>query len=362
MKVLILTNLDVGLYRFRIELVKELLKEHEVIISMPDGDFVNEFEIIGCTVVKTDMDRRGINPIRDLKLLSAYRRILKSVKPDMVITYTIKPNVYGGFLCRKKRIPYVVNITGLGTAFQEDGFLKSIVTLLYRIGLKKAKVVFFENEENRQTLIQNKITTEKQSCLMPGAGVNVETYPLSPYPADNEITRFLFMGRVMREKGINELFTAMHRLHKDQVQCELTVLGSYEEDYAESVKKYSQEGWLDYKGFQEDVKPFIEQSHCFVLPSWHEGMANTNLECASMGRPVITSNIHGCLEAVEDGVSGFLCDKQDPDDLYRVMKEFTNLTYEQRKAMGLAGRKRMETLFDKRVVVKKTMNRLFDEK
>lgn len=360
MKVLILTNLDVGLYRFRIELVKELLKEHEVIISMPDGDFVNEFEIIGCTVVKTDMDRRGINPIRDLKLLSAYRRILKSVKPDMVITYTIKPNVYGGFLCRKKRIPYAVNITGLGTAFQKDGFLKSIVTLLYRIGLKKAKVVFFENEENRQTLIQNKITTEKQSCLMPGAGVNVETYPLSPYPADNEITRFLFMGRVMREKGINELFTAMHRLHKDQVQCELTVLGSYEEDYAERVKKYSQEGWLDYKGFQEDVKPFIEQSHCFVLPSWHEGMANTNLECASMGRPVITSNIHGCLEAVEDGVSGFLCNKQDPDDLYRVMKEFTDLTYEQRKAMGLAGRKRMETLFDKRVVVKKTMNRLFD--
>lgn len=360
MKVLILTNLDVGLYRFRIELVNELLKHHEVIISMPDGEFVEEFEKIGCTVFKTDIDRRGINPIHDIKLVVTYRKIFKSVKPDMVITYTIKPNIYGGFLCRCKRIPYAVNITGLGTAFQNSGLLKSFVTFLYRIGLKKAKVVFFENEENRQTLINNKITTEEQSCLLPGAGVNVETYPLSPYPSDNEITRFLFMGRVMKEKGIDELFTAMHRLYEDQTQCKLTVLGSYEEDYAESVKKYSHEGWLDYKGFQEDVKPFIEQSHCFVLPSWHEGMANTNLECASMGRPVITSNIHGCLEAVEDGVSGFLCNKQDPDDLYRVMKEFTGLSYEQRRTMGLVGRKRMEELFDKNVVVQKTIDGLFD--
>ena len=359
MKVLILTNLDVGLYRFRIELVKELLKEHEVIISLPDGDFVDEFEKIGCTVFKTDMDRRGINPIHDIKLLVAYRKILKSVKPDMVITYTIKPNIYGGILCRYKRIPYAVNITGLGTAFQNSGLLKSFVTFLYRIGLKKAKVVFFENEENRQTLINNQITTEEQSCLLPGAGVNIETYPLTPYPTDNEITQFLFMGRVMKEKGIDELFSAMHRLHEENVPCKLVVLGSYEEDYANKVNECSQEGWLDYKGFQEDVKPFIERSHCFVLPSWHEGMANTNLECASMGRPVITSNIHGCLEAVEDGVSGFLCNKQDADDLYRVMKEFVGLSYKQRKEMGLAGRKRMEKLFDKRVVVKRTTDYLF---
>ena len=302
MRVLIIGNNDTGLYLFRREIIVELINlGHKVFASVPDGRDSSRIQLLGCPVIKADMDRRGINPIHDIKLLFAYRKIIKSVKPDMVITYTIKPNVYGGYLCRRKRIPYAVNITGLGTAFQNDGLLKLFVTFLYRIGLKRAKVVFFENEENRQTLIHNKITTEKQSCLMPGAGVNVETYPLSPYPADNEITRFLFMGRVMKEKGIDELFTAMHRLHEDQVQCKLTVLGSYEEDYAERVKKYSQEGWLDYKGFQEDVKPFIEQSHCFVLPSWHEGMANTNLECASMGRPVITSNIHGCLEAVENG-------------------------------------------------------------
>lgn len=359
MKVLILTNFDVGLYRFRIELVKKLLEEHEVFISMPDGVFVKEFEKMGCTVIRTEMDRRGINPIHDIKLFVGYLKTLKSVEPDMVITYTIKPNVYGGFLCRCKRIPYAVNITGLGTAFQNNCLLKIFVTYLYRIGLKKAKVVFFENEENRQTLISNKITTEIQSCLLPGAGVNIDTYPLASYPIDNEVTQFLFMGRVMKEKGIDELFVAMHRLYVENAPCKLVVLGDYEENYEDRVNEYSQEGWLDYKGFQEDVKPFIEQSHCFVLPSWHEGMANTNLECASMGRPVITSNIHGCLEAVEDGVNGFLCNQQDPDDLYRVMKQFIGLSYEQRKAMGLAGRKRMETLFDKKVVVKRTMDCMF---
>ena len=354
-------NSDKGLYLFRREIIVELIsKGHKVIALVPYGKEAKKIELLGCSVIKTDIDRRGMNPINDIKLLSTYWRILKKVSPDLVITYTIKPNVYGGYLCKRKRIPYAANITGLGTAFQKKGLLKSFVTFLYRIGLKKAKVVFFENEENRQTLINNQITTEEQSCLLPGAGVNVETYPLTPYPTDNEITCFLFMGRVMKEKGIDELFSAMHRLHGENVPCKLVVLGSYEEDYANKVNECSQEGWLDYKGFQEDVKPFIEQSHCFVLPSWHEGMANTNLECASMGRPVITSNIHGCLEAVEDGVSGFLCNKQDPNDLYRVMKKFIGLSFEQRKEMGLAGRKRMEKLFDKRVVVKETMEKIFD--
>ena len=164
------------------------------------------------------------------------------------------------------------------------------------------------------------------------------------------------MGRIMAEKGIDELFEAMQHLVSDGINCELHLLGSYEENYKAKIEKYEAEGWLHYYGYQKDVRPFIEESHCFVLPSWHEGMANTNLECAASGRPVITSNIYGCLEAVEDEVSGYLCEKQNADDLYRVMKQFTKLSYDERKAMGLAGRKRMEMLFDKRDVVKDTMN------
>ena len=360
MKILILTNLDVGLYQFRKELLEELIKnKHDVSISLPSGKLIETLVNMGCKYIDTELDRRGLNPIKDLKLSNQYFSTVKEIHPDFVITYTIKPNVYGGLVCRFKNIPYAVNITGLGTAFQKSGILRLFVKTLYKIGLKKAKVVFFENEENRQIFIEEKIVKEEQTCLLNGAGVNVERYSITEYPKDTGVTRFLFMGRVMKEKGVDELFAAMRKLHFEKAPCELVMLGSYEEDYESIIDRYSQEGWLKYYGYQEDVKPFIAQSHCFVLPSWHEGMANTNLECASMGRPVITSNIHGCLEAVEDGVSGFLCEKQNSDDLYNVMKKFMSLPYGERKAMGLAGRKRMEDIFDKRKVVAKTISRLF---
>ena len=150
----------------------------------------------------------------------------------------------------------------------------------------------------------------------------------------------------------------MRRLRTGGIDCTLDVLGGYEEDYKAKIEQYESDGWLHYHGYQLDVRPFIAQSHCFVLPSWHEGMANTNLECASSGRPIITSNIHGCKEAVENGVSGYLCKKQDVCDLANVMKRFTKLSYDERKEMGLQSRQRMERLFDKRSVVYKTLNYL----
>jgi galacturonosyltransferase len=230
---------------------------------------------------------------------------------------------------------------------------------MYKVSLKKAKVVFFENEENRQIFIQEKIVPEKRTCLLMGAGVNLQRYQPTEYPY-GDTTKFLFMGRVMREKGIDELFAAMKALIADGFHAELDILGGYEEDYKTVIEKYKHEGWLHYHGQQRDVRPFIAASHSFVLPSWHEGMANTNLECAASGRPIITSNIHGCLEAVEDGVSGYLCEKKNADSLYQAMKKFIELSYEERKAMGLAGRKRMEEVFDKRKVVEETISKLIE--
>lgn len=357
MKVMILANNDVGLYQFRKELIEELLKEHKVVISLPYGDFVKPLEDIGCNFIDTPVDRRGINPIKDLKLFFTYLKILRRVKPDLVITYTIKPNVYGGSACRFMKIPYAVNITGLGTAFENGGMLKKIVTVMNKVGCKKAKVVFFENEGNRQIFIQEKIVEESQTHRLNGAGVNLEKYEVAPYPGGEKV-KFLFMGRIMAEKGIDELFEAMQHLVSDGINCELHLLGFYEENYKEKIEKYEAEGWLHYYGYQKDVRPYIEESHCFVLPSWHEGMANTNLECAAMGRPVITSKIHGCLEAVNEGGSGYLCQRQDADDLYQAMKKFSMLSYDERKAMGLAGRKRMEDIFDKKKVVKETLKEL----
>lgn len=357
MKVLILTNNDVGLYNFRKELIAELLKENEIAISCPEGDLIRPFESMGCKFVDTPVDRRGVNPKTDLKLFFQYRKVLKVEEPDLVITYTIKPNIYGCSACRLSGIPYAANITGLGTAFQNENLLKKLVTAMYRFSLKKAKVVFFENEENRTLFINSGIVRTDKTCLLNGAGVNLEHYQVTDYPV-GDTTKFLFLGRVMKEKGIDELFSVMQRLRADGIDCSLDVVGKYEEDYKVKIDRYEAEGWLHYYGYQKDVRPYIADTHCFVLPSWHEGMANTNLECAASGRPVITSNIHGCLEAVEDGVSGYLAKKKNIEDLYRAMKKFTKLSYEERRSMGLAGRKRMEEMFDKRQVVKETIDRL----
>lgn len=362
MKLLILSNNDVGLYQFRRELIGELINKHELLLSLPYGDLVAPLVDMGCAFIDTPLDRRGINPVTDAKLLWRYVRMLLREKPALVITYTIKPNIYGGLVCRVLRIPYAANITGLGTAFQKKGALRTLVTTLYKVALKKARVVFFENAENQQVLLDKGIVKQTQCCLLSGAGVNLQRYAFTPYPTEVGPVRFLFMGRVMREKGVEELFTAMERLHGEGYACTLDVLGNYEEHYEARIRACEAAGWLRYHGYQTDVRPFIENAHCFVLPSYHEGMANTNLECAAMGRPLITSRIHGCQEAVVEGESGLLCRAQDADSLYEVMKAFVVLPYEKKAAMGRAGRVHMEAVFDKNKVVKATLEGLRGQK
>ncbi len=357
-KILIMANNDVGLYQFRGLLIETLLAEgQDVYISDPDGECIRTLENMGCHFIDTPIDRRGINPIRDFKLLLHYFKILKQVKPDLVITYTIKPNVYGGFASRMKNIPYAANITGLGTTFQNEGILKKLVVFLYKTSMKSAKVVFFENSENMRIFRELFICREQQCKLLNGAGVDLEKFEYLAYPTD-EMTRFLFIGRVMKEKGVDELFAAMKQLHDEGVNCVLDVVGAFEEDYEPLMEQYVEEGWLNYHGHQKDVRPFIEKAHCFVLPSWHEGMANTNLECSASGRPIITSNIPGCREAVIDGVSGLLCECKNKNSLYAAMNKFISITHKQREEMGVAGRKHMEEVFDKKKVVKETMKGL----
>lgn len=358
-KILIIANNAGGLYDFRGDLIKKLVSlGHTVTASVPATENVEELVSIGCKVIDTPVDRRGMNPIKDLDLVTKYNKILNQIKPDIVLTYTIKPNVYGGFLCRLKNISYAVNITGLGSTFQNEGLLKKLVTAMYKVSAKKAKVVFFENIENLETFVKLGIAKHEQTQLLNGAGVNLEKFKFEEYPIENGTTRFLFMGRVMAEKGVNELFNAMDRLYNDGYKVNLDLLGNYEEDYKTIIDKYEKKGWLKYHGYQEDVKPFIKNSHCFVLPSWHEGMANTNLESGAMGRPVITSNIHGCLEAVVNGKTGFLVEPKNADSLYEKFKEFIELPYDKKCEMGRESHNHIAKNFDKKDVVEKTIQRL----
>ncbi|MDU3411315.1 glycosyltransferase family 4 protein [Clostridium sp.] len=357
MKILILANYDVGLFQFRKELIERLLNENQVVIALPYGELIEPLKKMGCSYVNVSVDRRGKNPLTDISLLLNYFRLIRNLRPDLVITYTIKPNTYGGIVARLLKVNYVINITGLGTAFQKESCLKKMVVKMYKLACKDAKTVFFENSANRDIFVNNSIISKNQACLLNGAGVNLTKYAIMDYPQE-KTTRFLFMGRVMKEKGIDELFSAMEMLKKENYNVELDILGGYEENYEEKIRRYTKDGWLKYHGYQKEVRPFINKSHCFVLPSWHEGMANANLECAASGRPIITSNIPGCKEAVIDGVSGYLADVKNVNSLYNVMKKFLHLSHKEKIEMGMAGRKHMEDFFDKELVVDKTIEHM----
>ena len=357
-RIAILANHSGGLYDFRKDLIAELKKYASVTVAVPHNDRWDELLRLADRVIELPIDRRGMNPLHDSKLFHQYRAILKKVKPDLVLTYTIKPNIYGGLACRMAHIPYAVNITGLGSAIENGGWLKRFVLTLYKPVLAGAKVVFFENAGNRDTLAAAGVVPRGRDVVLHGAGVNLEDYPCQPYPQEGAV-HFLFVGRVMHEKGVDELFAAAKRMKQEyDGGVEFHIVGSFEEGYKPLMDELEQTGVVKYHGYQSDMKPFYAMASCIVLPSYHEGMSNVLLEAAASGRPLITSDIPGCREAVEDSVSGYLCPAKDADALYEAMRRFVELPQESRTEFGRRGRERMEQRFSKTAVVAETIKHL----
>lgn len=357
-EILILANHSGGLYDFRKDLIAELKKHANVTVAVPHNDRWAELLNLVNRVIELSVDRRGMNPLHDSKLFHQYRAILKEVKPDLVLTYTIKPNIYGGLACRMAHIPYAVNITGLGSAIENGGWLKKFVLALYKPALKGARVVFFENARNRDTLAATGVVPKGHDVVLNGAGVNLEDYPYQPYPQEGAV-RFLFVGRVMHEKGVDELFAAAKRMKQEYGDgVEFHIVGSFEEGYKPLMDELEQAGVVKYHGYQSDMKRFYAMASCVVLPSYHEGMSNVLLEAAASGRPLITSDIPGCREAVENGVSGYLCLAKDANVLYDTMQCFVELPGNRQAEMGRRGRWLMEQKFSKTAVVAETIKHL----
>ena len=352
-KILIITNHSYMLYRFRKELIQKLLEDSEVVISTPFVGHEADLKELGANCIKTEVDRRSINPFTDLKLLRTYKTILKQEKPDLVITYSIKPNIYTGYLCGKMKIPFCANVQGLGTAFQK-ALLSNLVTVMYRTAFRKVETVFFENQANAQAFVRRRILPAKKEVVLSGAGINLEEYRYRQYP-DNEKVHFLYLGRIMKEKGMDELFGAVEQLRKDGCEFILDLVGFFEDEYKKQVEQLQSEGIVRFYGFQENPKPYYAQTDCVVLPSYHEGMSNVLLEAAASGRAIITTDIPGCREAVDNGKSGMLCKVKSTDSLYKAMKRFTELSREKRELLGKAGREKMEREFDKKKVVEETV-------
>ena len=360
-KILILANHYNTLRIFRRELICALSKNNEVFIVIPPCDDENKkiLESYGADVKFLKMERRGMNPIKDLTLLLRYNSIIKKNHPDKVITYTIKCNIYGAMICKWKKIPCYVNVTGLGSTYQKNGLTRKFVSMLYKVSLSKTKYIFFENSGNRDTLVNEGIVKVGQTVVMPGAGVNLSEFSACQYPLPNEPIRFLFVGRIMKEKGVDELFYAIKKIKQKFEMVSFDFIGWYEDNYKTMVEELQNEGYVRFYGFQSDVRPFIRKAHCIVLPSYHEGMSNTLLEGAAMCRPLITSNIHGCMEAVQNGRTGYLVEVGNAEDLYEKMLKFIKLPYEEKIKMGINGRNYMKEMFNKETVVNKTMQVLF---
>lgn len=355
-RVLILANYDVGLYKFRKELIEELVKKYEVYIALPDGEYIKEFKKMGCHFVETNVDRRGTNIISDINLLRFYKKTMKKILPDIVLSYTIKPNIYGGIIAKQLKIPYIANITGLGTALENDGWLKNILVKLYRYSLTDAKRVFFQNRRNMSYFEENKIAIDLHD-LLPGSGVNIDDFKVLDYPNGDEIN-FVFISRIMKDKGIDHYLEAAKYIKNKHDNVNFHICGFSEENYEDTLTELHSNGIIIYHGMINNIQKILENMHCIVHPSYHEGMSNVLLEAASSGRPIIASNIPGCKEIFDDGKTGFSFPKKNTKELIKTIERFIHLNNEERKQMGLDGRKKMEQEFDRQIVVEKYLKEI----
>ncbi|AYW46465.1 glycosyltransferase family 4 protein [Tetragenococcus koreensis] len=350
-KVLFLVNHDVVIYNFRRELVEHLLSEnYQVIISSPYGERIDQLIEMGCVYDEVKIERHSTNPLDDMKLFLYYKKIMKKYEPDVVLTYTIKPNVYGAMAAKIAKIPCIANITGLGTALEKKGVMQKITLTLYKIAFSKISKVFFQNTENLEFFREHGIAT-KRHRLLPGSGVNLNHFQLMDYPPD-DVVKFVFVSRIMKEKGIDQYLGMAEYIKQKYPNVEFHILGFCEDSYEKVLKKMQQRNIIKYHGMQSDVRNFHKFSHCTIHPTYYpEGMSNVLLESAACGRPIITTNRSGCREIIDDEVNGYIVEQEDTNDLIEKVEKFLSLNFEEKKAMGLAGRKKVEREFDRKIIV-----------
>lgn len=352
-KILFLANHFITLYSFRKELIKRLVEAgNEVYLSLPDSEENTYFSDLGCKIVKTEIDRRGVNPVKDLKLISFYKKMIPQIDPDIIFSYTIKPNIYGTIASNGK-YKQVCNVTGTGATFLEKSAVSEICKFLYRISVKKCYKVFFQNTGDRDFFVKNKMVADNHEML-PGSGCNLEEHPFVPMP-DDETIRFIFIGRVMRLKGIDQYLGAAKLIKGKYPNTEFLIAGwNEEEEYKATVDEYQKDGTVNYIGFRKDISDWIAKCHCTVLPSHGgEGVPNVLLESAATGRACIASKINGSTDVVEDGVTGYLFETGDEKDLAAKMEKFILLSKEEKLKMGTAGRAKIEKEFNREIVIQK---------
>lgn len=359
MKVLFLSNSFGALANFRYEFILRLLEEkHQVFLCFPFGENTEKLDGTGCQCIDIPLTRMGTNPVQEIKLINAYRKVIRQVKPDVIFSYTIKPNIYGGLAAQKENVPIVQSVTGLGTALENPGLLRGITTVLYRQACKKSRRVFCQNEEIMEFFQKNHIGQDHLARVA-GSGVNLDHFRYLPYPQGKTID-FLYIARIRKEKGIDQYLDAAEKIKEEHPETVFHVVGFCDDEaYLKILAEKQAQGIIIYHGEQKDMLPFQKMNCCTVHPTYYpEGMSNVLLESAACGRPIITTDRSGCREAIEDGVNGFICKQRDSKDLVRQIEKILNMTWEQKEEMGRAGRRKMECEFDRKQVIDRYIDEL----
>lgn len=357
MKIVLTVNAAWNIWNFRKPLVEALIANgHQVTLLAPRDDSVPKLEALGCQFRHLDMGVKSLNPVPDFVLLLRLRRVFKDIRPDVVLSFTIKNNIFGALAAKSVGVPFVPNVTGLGTAFLSGPVLERLVVRLYKTAFRGLPIVFFQNEDDRELFLNRGMTTENQVLLLPGSGINLEYFATAPYPVKDDAPRFLMIARLLRDKGVFEYVEAARLVKATYPQVRFQLLGATDAQNRtavdrDTVLQWDQDGVIEYLGTTDDVRPAIAEAHCVVLPSYREGAPRTLIEAAAMARPLIATKVPGCRAVIDEGTTGFLCDAKNAQSLAGACRKFLEQSHQARIAMGRAGRAKMEREYDKALVV-----------
>lgn len=367
MKVAIVLNTSWNIYNFRMGLINSMIKEGIEVYAIAPRDIYTQYLLDNKVRFEPiTMDSTGTNPVKDFALTLELYKIYKKVEPDVVLHFTIKPNLYGTFAARMLNIPSINNVSGLGTIFLNKNITTNIALFMYKMAFRFPSKIFFQNEFDRQVFLDLRLINNKISEIIPGSGIDTDHFRPSLSISNSKFT-FLVVSRLIIDKGILEYVEAARLLKEKGIDAEFQILGAKDPNHRRGISEkmideWVEQGLITYLGVTKDVRKFINQADCIVLPSYREGTPRTLLEAASLAKPIVTTNVPGCNNVVDDGFNGFLCNLKDAEDLALNMIKIINLNNSERQQMGENSRKKVERQFDEKIVIEKYMNAIFNIK
>lgn len=358
MKVAIVLNTSWNIYNFRMGLIKALKENgHEIYAIAPEDEYSSKLEEAGCEYHEVTMDSRGVNPIKDLALFFELRKIYKKIRPDVVLHYTIKPNLYGTMAATTLRIPAINNVCGLGTVFLNENLVSKIALTMYKFAFRFPKKVFFQNSYDHQLFVERGLVKKGISDIVPGSGIDLKYFQPEPFKRNKRFT-FLLISRLIHDKGVIEYIDAIKKLQGEGANAKFQVLGAKDPEHRRGIKSELVDSWIEnniieYLGTTDDVRQYIADADCVVLPSYREGTPRTLLEAASSSKPIIATDVPGCKNVVKHSFNGLLCKLKDSNDLAEKMSTMMQFPDERIEELGKNGRMKVENEFSENLVINK---------